>query len=805
MYGVFFEDINHAADGGLYAELIQNRDFEYNRVPEDMRWKDDSTIVNQQGWIERYRKPDELFAWSLVQEGGASARISLERSNPVNAANSQSLRLDVRSLGTGRAGVANGGYWGVPVRKGVQYNLSFFARRDARSEGVVTVSLENANGQQFASQRIGGLTAKWQRFYAALVPRSDDPEARFVLAAGSPGTIWIDVVSLFPADTWKNRSNGMRKDLAQMLDDLHPSFLRFPGGCVVEGATLENRIQWKRTIGDIAVRPGHWDLWGYRTTDGLGFHEYLQLCEDLDVAPLYVINVGMSCQGRGGMVAKGRLNYYLQEALDALEYAMGPVTTKYGAMRQANGHPAPFSIRFVEIGNENNGPDYREAYKFIQSGIKRRYPDITTIADYEDIHLTDGDKKQYPGVSVEMSDEHYYASPEFFYDQSTRYDSYNRADSVKIYVGEFAVTAGNPGLGNLRAALGEAAFMVGLERNADLVHMASYAPTFVNVHDRKWSPDMIVYNNHEVYGTPSYHNLKMFSSNRPERVLPTEVLDRADTASEKWAHLCGGIALGAWTTTAEFKDVRVEKDGKTWFRDDFTTGASRWAQKQDRWTVSGGVIRNSNTVVEAMAIAGDTTWTDYSVSLKARKIQGTDGFIVSVLVNGDNRCLWNIGGWGNSVEVLAQVRNNMRVDLGTWRQCSVEAGKWYDIRIEVKNRRIRCYLNGEPRRDEPLRPLSAPSIYATAGVRQRGRQIIVKIVNPVPQYRTCKVELKGAPAIRKEGDVVVLTSPSPDDENSFDHPERVAPRSYRLQDVGRTFTYACPPSSISILKLSSKE
>jgi alpha-L-arabinofuranosidase len=283
------------------------------------------------------------------------------------------MRFDVTRLGAGRAVVANEGYWGIPVRKGATYHLSLYARKDSRSSGTLTASLESTSGQTYASHEITGLTGKWGRFEATLTSRGDDPQARFVLSAKSAGTIWLDVVSLFPAETWKNRPNGLRPDLARMLADMRPSFLRFPGGCVVEGATLENRIQWKRTIGDVAARPGHWNLWGYRSTDGLGFHEFLQLCEDLGAAPLYVINVGMSCQGRGGMVAaKEDLNNYLQEALDALEYAMGPVTTRWGALRQANGHPAPFPVKYVEIGNENNGPAYREAYKFIQSGIKRR-------------------------------------------------------------------------------------------------------------------------------------------------------------------------------------------------------------------------------------------------------------------------------------------------------------------------------------------------------------------------------------------------------------------------------------------------
>jgi len=797
MYGIFFEDINHAADGGLYAELLQNRDFEYNRSPEGMRWIDDSTIVNQKGWRGSYRRPDDLHSWSLIREGGATARMQLEKANPQNAMNPQSMRFEVLELGHGRAAVANGGYWGIPVRAGVNYHLSFYARKDNHSTGALTASLESSSGQIYASQEITGLTGMWKQFRATLTSSSDDPGARFVLSAGSTGTVWLDVVSLFPGDRWNNRPNGLRRDLAQMLADMRPSFVRFPGGCVVEGATLENRVQWKRTIGDVATRPGHWNLWGYRTTDGLGFHEYLQLCEDLGAAVLYVINAGMSCQGRGGMVAeKKELKNYLQEALDALEYAMGPLTTRWGAMRGANGHPAPFVIKYVEIGNENGGPDYQEAYRFIQSGIKRRYPDIITIAD-EKIRLSDEDRKRYPGVSLDMIDEHYYQSPGFFYEQSTRYDAYSRSDSVGIYVGEFAVTAGRPGKGNLRAALGEAAFMIGMERNADIVRMASYAPTFVNVNDRSWNPNMIVYNGSQAYGTPSYHAIRMFSLNRPDRVLPTSVAHAADTVGRKWEHLRGGIALSAWNTRAEYREVRVERNGHTLFQEDFSSGAARWIQEQDKWEVKGGSFRNNKSVVEAIARTGDSTWTDYSLSLKARKISGEEGFIVYFLMSGETQCLWNIGGWGNSVDVLMQDR----ADLGKRRDCSIDTGKWYDIRIDVKGHRVQCFLNGELRHDELLHEKFLPSIYATSGIREG--EVILKIVNPFAEAKPCRVELNASPGIQAEGEALVLTSGSPDDENSFDHRELVAPRTTVLRSLGDTFEYTCPPSSLSILKLKT--
>jgi alpha-L-arabinofuranosidase len=313
-----------------------------------------------------------------------------------------------------------------------------------------------------------------------------------------------------------------------------------------------------------------------------------------------------------------------------------------------------------------------------------------------------------------------------------------------------------------------------------------------------------VYNSAQVYGTPSYHAVRMFSLNRPGRVLPATVVLAADSAGDRWAHLRGGIALGTWKTRAEFKDVRVEKDGQTLFQDDFSSGASRWTQQADAWVAINGALRNSNTVTEAIARAGDSTWAEYSLSMKARKISGEQGFIISVLVDGDDRCLWNIGGWENSVEYVTQYRSGTRADLGTWRQCSVETGRWYDIRIDVKGHRVRCYLDGELRRDEELRQFSAPSICASAGIRDDRGEVIAKIVNPFPGPKSCRIELKASPEIRPEGEAVVLTSASPDDENSFEQPEKVAPRATALRDLGTTFDYVCPPNSLSILTLRMK-
>jgi alpha-L-arabinofuranosidase len=328
-----------------------------------------------------------------------------------------------------------------------------------------------------------------------------DASARLVIA----GKAWLDMVSLFPADA----VHGFRPDLLAMLKAMQPAFVRFPGGCYVEGDKLEEAFRWKKTIGDIAARPGHWNLWNYRSTDGLGYHEYLQLCEDLGAAPLFVINCGMSHEEQRKQTGPPA-NEYVQDALDAIEYANGPVYSRWGALRAQAGHPAPFNLRYMEIGNENGGPMYHAHYALFHDAIKARYPAMTLIAnDWQ------GLPKNRP---LDMIDSHAYTAPAAMCNMSTRYDHASRT-GPKVYFGEYAVTE-QAGRGNLQAAVAEAAFMTGLERNGDLVAMASYAPLFECVGYQKWNPNAIVFDDSRAYGIPSYYVQAMFAVNRVDRVLP---------------------------------------------------------------------------------------------------------------------------------------------------------------------------------------------------------------------------------------------------------------------------------------------
>jgi hypothetical protein len=449
-YGLFFEEINHAGDGGLYAELIRNRSFE-----------DNSATAEQ---------------WSTL----GSATLEITTTDLLNDAQSQAARVTFTKSGDG---IANAGFWGMDIVKGDTYRLTFWVRSTANFDGTLTAALQKSDGSaDLGTASIAvSVGTTWTKYTAQIVATGSATDGRFALRSNKAGTLCFDVVSLFPP-TFKDRENGCRKDLAQLLQDIKPSFIRFPGGCYVEGQYsngLENRFEWKKTVGGIETRPGHTNAnWGYRVSDGFGFQEMLQLCEDLGAAPLFVVNIGL---GHGWTQDYNDIGTYIQEALDAIEYANGDATTTYGAMRIANGHPDPFNLKFMEIGNENynstgtadQSDHYAERYYQFYQAIKAKYPSMTLIGNVK-AWGTD-DPVWWNSYPVEMVDEHYYRSPSWFISKYDKYDTYSRT-SYKVYSGEYAVTSNYGTTGNLNAAIGEAVYMEGMENNSDVCRMASYAP-----------------------------------------------------------------------------------------------------------------------------------------------------------------------------------------------------------------------------------------------------------------------------------------------------------------------------------------
>lgn len=768
LYGAFYEEINHAGDGGIYAELLPNRSFEDQADHPDY-W-----------WIEEY--------------GGAKGSLALTDRELLNSSQNRALEFVVHeAVEGGKVSLINYGYWGIPLVKGGQYKLSLFARRGSDFSGPLEIAFESANGKQkFASAEIRELESEWMRYELALTSSETVGNARLAISADREGQVFLDMVSLFP-ETWKDRENGLRKDLAGLVADMSPTFLRFPGGCFVEGNTPENAYRWKTTIGTVEERPGHQGYWNYRSTDGLGFHELLQWAEDLNAEPLYVAYVGISHDGdpfaRANYDPLENMDVWVQDALDAIEYANGPATSYWGAKRAANGHPEPFNLRYIEVGNENNFQltEYAKRYAVFYQAIKEKYPDIHVIAN-----------AFLDNAPVEIVDEHYYESAQWFMDHSDMYDSYDR-NGPKIYVGEYAVTK-NAGKGNMEAALGEAAFMTGMERNSDVVVMSSYAPLLVNDKDRTWNPDAIVFNAEASYGTPSYHVQSMFAGNTGD-VLVHSTLEKKDK-TEANLPIQGAVGVGAWATQVEYRSIKVTADGKNLLQNE----NSDWAFSGGDWSSESGVLKQSSNDVDVRAVTGDSSWNNYTLSLQARKTGGSEGMLIMFgSKDRDNYYWWNLGGWGNTQTAIEKSTAGSKSVIGQVSPVKIESHRWYDIKIELEGSIIRAYLDGELIHEIHDAPKTGP-LFHTASIDEQTGDLIVKVVNVSDSEQSTDFNIQGTPARKGwKGTVTCLQAEEPTDENSFFDPTKITPAKSDLTFQNNFFQYAFPKYSVTILRIKATE
>ena len=512
MWGVFFEDINMGADGGIYAEMVKNRSFEF-------------------------LKP--LMGWSVKGNKIGEGDLLVENRQGANLANPRYLRATIKGAAKGEAGISNEGFkGGMGVKKGMKYNFSLMYRQ--QSPGITLhVELLDEGNKVLAtgSMKPADASGQWKSQELSFIADATAAKAKMNIWFEGNGVLDMDMISLFPADTWKGRKKGMRRDMIQMLADMKPGFIRFPGGCIVEGIDLANRYQWKKTIGPIEERQLIMNRWNvefshrpspdYFQTFGLGFFEYFQLAEDIGAEALPILNCGMACQfNTAEVVSLDQLDPYIQDALDLIEFANGDAASEWGKVRASMGHAEPFNMKYLGVGNENWGPQYIERAKAFQQAIKAKYPEINLIfssgtgPDNDEFRYLD---KELREMKADIIDEHYYRSPEWFLKNAARYDNYDR-QGAKIFAGEYAAHIKGDAIGSNKniwqAALAEAAFMTGLERNAAVVNMASYAPLFANTEGWQWAPDRIWVDNMNIYGTPSYHVQKLFSTNRGTQVSP---------------------------------------------------------------------------------------------------------------------------------------------------------------------------------------------------------------------------------------------------------------------------------------------
>ena len=521
LMGIFFEDINYSADGGLYAELIQNRDFEY----------DPSDREGDKNW-------NSTHSWKLE---GENATFTISTSDPIHPNNPHYAVLKTNQPG---AALTNTGFDGIALKAGEKYDFSLFARiPEGSKSGKLLVRLVDADGTVQGETTVTVSSRSWKTYKAVLTAKTS-ADTRLELRPQSAGEIELDMISLFPQNTFKGRKNGLRPDLAQTLADMHPRFVRFPGGCVAHGDGLKNIYQWKNTIGPLEARKPARNLWGYHQSMGLGYYEYFQFCEDIGAEPLPVLAAGVPCQnsachgdlrgGQQGGIPMSEMGAYIQDILDLIEWANGDARkTKWGKIRAESGHPKPFNLKYIGIGNEDLITDvFEERFTMIYLAIKEKYPEMIVVGTVgpfnEGTDYVEG-WKLADKLGVPMVDEHYYQSPGWFLHNQDFYDKYDRSKKTKVYLGEYATHISGR-RANMETALTEALYLAALERNGDVVHMTSYAPLLAKDGRTQWNPDLIYFNNREVRPTTGYYVQKLYGQHAGDHYIPSQVnLDNQDS------------------------------------------------------------------------------------------------------------------------------------------------------------------------------------------------------------------------------------------------------------------------------------
>lgn len=524
MYGIFFEDINFAADGGLYAELIKNRSFEFDEPLTG--WKQPNT---------KTLSPNLDSGFLIIHTDASKTNKNYAR---ITVLNDKNYLLE------------NEGFRGIGIHQGEKYDFSLDLENVSGNIKEMKAELIDEKGQSIVAVSIPVLGKGWQKYAAVFSPKRTVEKAKLQITFIGNGVVNMDMISLFPQDTWKGRKGGLRKDLVQKLYDLQPGFLRFPGGCIVEGRTLAERYQWKKTIGKVEDRENLINKWNngfahrltpdYWQSFGLGFFEYFQLSEDLGAEPLPILSCGMACQfNTAELVKMEDLDPYVQDALDLIEFANGDITTAWGKVRAEMGHLKPFNLKFIGVGNEQWGEDYIERYKVFEKAIHAKYPKITIVSGSgpsPDGEFFEYGWKELKKLNAQIVDEHYYNSPEWFLQNAARYDKYDRR-GPKVFAGEYAAQSVGvvkpENKNNWLTALSEAAFMTGLERNADVVTMTSYAPLLAHADGWQWTPDLIWFNNLSTYATPNYYVQKLFSNNKGTDLLKITENGKAVTGQNK--------------------------------------------------------------------------------------------------------------------------------------------------------------------------------------------------------------------------------------------------------------------------------
>ncbi len=839
LYGIFFEDINFAADGGLYGEMVINCSFEYGSLATD----------------------DELHGWSAV--GSPVYKVTVgDAEGGLNANNKNYLVINNTS--GEKAGVANRGFLdGMAVEKGVTYDFSVYAKAVEEYNGKITVRL--VAGEQIAAEAtVDTITAEWAKYELELTSDITANENVYLQVLIDSGKVALDMVSLFPP-TFKD--HGMRADLAQLLADIKPAFLRFPGGCVIEGYDEETAYDWKDSIGvdengeplefngvygDVAARSYGINIWTdtAATEDplpcymsyGLGFYEYFVLAEDIGAIGVPVLNCGLYCQmrGKGPVDMETELfEQYLQDMVDLVEFCRGDETTKWGKVRISMGHAEPFELKYICIGNENEAKDYYERYEaFLErfNEEKTKNPELyegleliysagaaeatsgwnyynSYVNAYNYVAENDITIEEYAGAI----DQHYYMMPDWFLKNTDYYDEHNYVrdyenmtdtiygGAIQVFVGEYAAKSNT-----LEAALAEAAYMTGLERNGDIVRMAAYAPLFGNLTATHWSPDLIWFDNDDVTGSINYYMQKLFSNNAGTSLISSS-LDGADIIEDD---LAGMVGLGTWNTTAQFDNVRVtdNETGDVLSEDSFDSFIWFWdwyKQTDGKWKVSDGKFSQTELYPDYSELGscvyyGDTDWSNYTYTVEATKTDGEEGFYIPFLIEDENNCFyWNIGGWGNTQSALQRVENGVKTGAinGTVTDFTVETGATYEVKIVVDGVNIKGYIDDVLMFDYDAESDSNAEAYQVVSTDESG-DIIIKLVNVTENDRTFAIDIANAENIGSKATVYQVAGKSLADDNILGQEEMCKMVEFTVDGVSSKFNYTVPQYSATVIRIT---
>ncbi|MDL2221164.1 glycoside hydrolase [Parabacteroides sp. OttesenSCG-928-N08] len=774
LYGLTIEEINHALDGGLYAELIRNRSFEEGALPLNCYFSAArNAMVTPNGWTIPFPHPNTIPGWTTLSP---YSYMAIDQSDPLHLYNRRSLAVSLTPDEQGHAAIAALGYNGIPLQKGATYRLSLYLKGLYQSAKPLQIALVdsltlNPLSDVHSLSPIYG----WKHYTHTFTALEDSERAMLTFSASQAVAFQLDVVSLFPEATWQERPNGQRRDLMEAISALQPRFIRFPGGTFIEGYTAGTYPIWKESIGAIDQRRQLWNIWGYGSTNGMGYHEFLQMCDDLQAEPVYVINSGVTSQSRRpryeNIVLMNRL---IEEALEAIAYANEPADSTFGALRAANGHPEPFNLKFIEIGSENYGHEYTRRFNLLRQGIQKVYPDITLISSsmLPRRHRTD------------WVDEHYYADERFYISNHNRFnpDNYSRR-APSVFIGEFGNNS-PASQGTLGAAIAEACFLIGAEHYPSTVKRLAYAPVLGNARYPQQRDPMILFDQHRLLLTPSYHNWALFANNRGDELLQMSV----DTYEKpQVSNGCASIEL--FDNSYEITDVSL--DGLP---------VTQGEVKSGRWTIQNGDLIPAANLWNYILL-GDSTNYNYEFAATLKRTKGSGGIQLRLRDKGitgeqaDYYC-FTIGADGIS-ECYHQV-GSVKDQLTEVVDFAFESRREYRLRLVCNDELLQCYVDGQLLHEVRLNPL--PSIVSVATLDRATNTILLKVVNTTRHVELTDLNINGV----NHGNTISVTeiSGKPEARNTFDNPHRIVPRQKEITfSIGAPFVYAFPPNSISLLRI----